>query len=147
MKKTLILSIFIIIFGCNGFGPTNKKIQTKNINIIENSVYGKWKLDNFSYEFIKNKTSLDSVFISFEADSTFYTNSTKELFYGNLNNIKSEGKWKLINRFNEKFIKLDFKDDKTNDELLLNIYMSEGKPQLWFFLSDPDSGKRLRFIK
>ena len=121
MKKILISSFLIIIFGCNGFGPTDKKIQIKNINIVENNIYGKWKLDNYSYEFVENKTPIDSVFISFKADSTFYTNSTKELFYGTIENVKSEGKWKIINRFDEKFIKLDFKDDKTNDELFISL--------------------------
>ena len=106
MKKIVCNILLLSIFtSCNFFGPIENKTQTKNVDFIDKNIIGTWKLDKFSYEYLSKKENLDSIYITFESDSTFILNNSIKLFdrtadliknekiNGKLDNEISKGKW------------------------------------------------------
>ena len=157
MKKIFFNTfIGLILISCNFFGSVDSSIQTKNVEYEEKDIIGTWKLDNFSYEYLSNKENMDSIYITFNADSTFILNNSKALFNrqadlsrnekinGKIDNIKTVGKW-IISNYAYKELVLKFKDN--NNTSGIDVYKKGNEYQIWYFFNDPDSGQRLRFLK
>jgi hypothetical protein len=157
MKIIFITLIGLILISCNFFGPVESSIQTNNVDYNEKDITGKWKLDKFSYEYLSKKENLDSIYITFESDSTFILNNSVKLFdrtadlnknekiNGKLDNKISKGKWIIKQYTNHKT--LDITHENNTYELGLNVYKKGKDYQIWYFFNDPDSGQRLRFLK
>lgn len=158
MRK-IIFSILIgcIIISCNFFGTVESSIHTNNVDYSEKDIIGTWKLDKFSYEYLSKKDNLDSIYITFKSDSTFVLNNSIDLFdkidyrpnekvNGKIDNIKTEGKWKITNykASRHNVLSLNFNNIKKDG---FNIYKKGDEYQIWYFLNDPDTGQRLRFLK
>jgi hypothetical protein len=156
MRK-IIFSILIgcIIISCNFFGSVENSIQTNNVEYSEKDITGKWKLDKFSYEYLSKKDNLDSIVITFKADRTFILNNSIDLFdridykpnekvNGKIDNNIIKGKWKITNHANKDLI-LIFNNNLNKTGL--SVYKKGKEYQIWYFLNDPDTGQRLRFLK
>lgn len=158
MKK-IIFSTFIglILISCNFFGPVDSSIQTNNVDYSEKDIIGTWKLDKFSYEYLSKKDNLDSIYITFKSDSTFVLNNSIDLFdkigyrpkdkiNGKIDNTNSYGKWKITNYkvSKNKVLSLNFNNIKKSG---FDVFKKEDEYQIWYFLNDPDTGQRLRFLK
>ena len=143
-KKLCFFILTIFIFSCNGFGPVDRNIQTKNLSISKEELIGKWKMDSFSYRYLSNLKN-DSIEIEFYPDSTFKMNNSSKLFKNSIDNEITVGKWKIDSSYKTKSIQLNFNSDKTNKQL--EIYKKGKEYQLWYFLNDPDSGERIRFLR
>ncbi|MFD2891314.1 hypothetical protein ACFS5J_04725 [Flavobacterium chuncheonense] len=161
MNKILFLLVVVLFSSCHFFGPIDSSIQTKNVKLKQEDLVGKWKLDKFSYKYLTKKVHLDSIAITFNTDSTFVLNNSKNLFrirqssfshddvteIGVLDNLVSKGKWDIYEYGNNtsSSINLNFQNEGTN--INLNVFKKDEDYQLWFFQSDPDTGYRLRFLK
>ena len=158
MKKIVCNILLLSIFtSCNFFGPIENKTQTKNVDFIDKNIIGTWKLDKFSYEYLSKKENLDSIYITFESDSTFILNNSIKLFdrtadliknekiNGKLDNEISKGKW-IIKQYTDHKI-LYIKHENNANQLGINVYKKGEDYQLWYFFNDPDSDQRLRFLK
>lgn len=156
MRK-IIFSILIgcIIISCNFFGSVENSIQTNNVEYSEKDITGKWKLDKFSYEYLSKKDNLDSIVITFKADRTFILNNSIDLFdridykpnekvNGKIDNNIIKGKWKITKHANKDLI-LIFNNNLNKTGL--SVYKKGKEYQIWYFLNDPDTGQRLRFLK
>lgn len=157
MKKiVIIITAFIILNSCYFFGPVDSSIQTKNVEYEEKDIIGTWKLDKFSYEYLSNKENMDSIYITFNADSTFVLNNSIALFNrqadlsrnekinGRIDNVNTEGVW-FITNYAYKELVLKFKDN--NNTSGIDVFKKGNEYQIWYFFNDPDSGQRLRFLK
>ena len=145
--KNIYFVLLILLLGftsCNGFGPVDMNIQTKKIKVTSNDILGTWKMDKFSYEYLSDFKK-DSVILSFTDNNKFEMNNSQNLFNRQINNEPTTGTWEIIEQYGTKKIKLNF-DDTTNSKEL-EIYKKKDNYQLWYFLSDPDSGERIRFLK
>lgn len=163
MKKIFILTTttLLLLNSCYFFGPVESSIQTKNVDFNEADIIGTWKLDKFSYEYLSKKENLDSIFITFKADSSFVLNNSKDLFRweywtsdfskakenGIIDNVESIGNWKISDykSANVKLLEITY-TDKTN-QTGINVYKKGEEYQIWYFFGDPDSGQRLLFLK
>lgn len=145
MKKLIIFLIVNILVSCNFLGPLDSSIQTKNVDYSEKDIIGTWKLDKFSYEYLSKKEKTDSIFISFDKDSSFIINNSKELFNGTIDNIKTTGSWEIIQTSKKKSLQLNYNNGSSQSGI--NIYQKGKDFQIWYFFGDPDSGERLRFLK
>lgn len=146
MKK-IYLFLLILILGftsCIGFDPIDMNIQTKNLKVTSNDIVGMWKMDKFSYEYLSDFKK-DSVILFFTDNNKFEMNNSQNLFNGKINNETTTGTWEIIEQYETKKIKLNFDDTKNSKEL--EIYKKKDNFQLWYYLSDPDSGERIRFLK
>lgn len=158
IKKVICLLLINILFSCNFFSPIEENIQTQNIEISEKEIIGTWKMDKFSYEYLFKNKELDSIYIIFKSDSTFFLNNSINLFdkvadlslgekiNGKLDNAKSEGKWEITNYKNSKYntLSLVFKNET---KISFDVYKKGDNYQIWYFFNDPDTGQRLRFLK
>lgn len=158
-KRNILITIFIpfITISCNFFGSIDSNIQTNNIVFNEKDIIGTWELDKFSYDYLLATSKFDSIHFTFNSNGTFVLNNSKNLFVYDLDldknkilidNQKTKGKWnitqnKVLDR-NELNI---FFDNEKYPLSGLNIYKKKEEYQIWWFLNDPDSGERLRFIK
>jgi len=146
MNKTYFIFSIILIgcISCNGLGPVDINIQTKNVDVTTEDIVGIWKMDKFSYEYLSGFNK-DSIIISFKADHRFEMNNSHKLFDREINNTRIFGKWNIIDQYDTKSVELNF--DGINISRKLDIYKGKDDYQLWNFLSDPDSGERIRFVK
>jgi|AntRauMFilla1563_2_1112583.scaffolds.fasta_scaffold00872_6 hypothetical protein len=157
-----ILNIILatsLFYSCNFLGPVDSSIQTHDVIYSEKDIIGTWKLDKFSYEYLSKKEHIDSIYITFNKDSTFVLNNSIHLFdrsvdlnkneaiHGKLDNIKNTGSWKITNHKNIKLIKLDLIFKKNKYQGGIDVFKKENEFQIWYFFGDPDTGERLRFIK
>jgi|SRR5690554_789836 hypothetical protein len=161
LLKTVALSAMII--SCHFFGPVDRNIQTKNVNFTKEDITDIWKLDKFSYQYLSGKEDFDSIYITFNSDSTFEMNNSFELFKikndsiaahdfsigktpafsnGKTDNILTNNHWDILKTEKLKTIEL-----KGNESISLNVYKKDSIYQLWYFFGDPDAGERLRFLK
>lgn len=159
MKKIVISFIIVnALISCNFLSPIDSSIQTHNVEYSEKDIIGTWRLDRFSYEYLSKKENLDSIYITFKADSTFVLNNSIDLFdridyndnekiNGRIDNLKTEGKWKITHyeTLNHKDFILKFDDNETRTDF--KVYKKGDEYQIWFFFNDPDTGQRLRFLK
>ena len=160
MKKIVILTIFTqFLNSCYFFGPIDSSIQTKNVEYKEKDIIGTWKLDKFSYKYLSKKENMDSIYIIFNADSTFNLNNSIALFNrqadlsrnekinGKIDNLNTVGKWEIrrykVTKHNELVLK--FKDN--NNTSGIDVFKKGNEYQIWYFFNDPDTGQSLRFIK
>lgn len=118
-------------------------IETENFKISQDELLGKWKMDSFSYKYLSSFKN-DSIIIEFKNDSTFILNTSSKLFDNKIDNTTVKGTWKIESFKREKSIILNFKDNISKE---LQIYKNDKDFQLWHFLSDPDSGERIRFLR
>lgn len=157
-KKNFYTFIGFILISCNFFGPVESSIQTHNVDYNEKDLIGTWKLDKFSYEYLSKKENLDSIYITFNSDSTFVLNNSIHLFdrmdyrdnekiNGKIDNLKTEGIWKIIRyeTLNHKYFILNFEDNETRSDF--KVFKKGDEYQIWYFFNDPDTGQRLRFLK
>jgi hypothetical protein len=158
--KRVVVSFFIIniLISCNFTSPKVNELQTKAVDYNEKDIIGTWDLDKFSYKYLSKKNNLDSIYITFKADSTFVMNNSIDLFNksadlslnkminGKLDNINIHGFWK-ISRYdtsNSQVLSLKYNNIQKSG---FNIYKKGDEYQIWYFLNDPDTGQRLRFLK
>ncbi|MBU3012316.1 copper resistance protein NlpE [Polaribacter vadi] len=140
-----ILLILVLGFtSCHFMGPIDVNIERKNVEVNSNDIIGTWKMDKFSYEYL-SEIKTDSIVLTFKPDNLFEMNNSQNLFDREINNGTSSGTWKIIEQYDTKKIKLNFNDIKTSKNL--EIYKLKENYQLWYFLSDPDTGERIRFLK
>ncbi len=125
-------------------GPIDVNIERKNVEVNSNDIIGTWKMDKFSYEYL-SEIKTDSIVLTFKPDNLFEMNNSQNLFDREINNGTSSGTWEIIEQYDTKKIKLNFNDIKTSKNL--EIYKLKENYQLWYFLSDPDTGERIRFLK
>ena len=146
MKKPFwILIILILGFtSCHFMGPIDANIEKKNVEVNLNDIIGTWKMDKFSYEYL-SEIKNDSILLTFQSNNKFEINNSQNLFEREINNGISSGTWEIIKQYDTKKIKLNF--DKPNITKDLEIYKLNDNYQLWYFLSDPDTGERIRFLK
>ena len=159
MKHILkIILATSLLYSCNFFGPVESSIQTNDVVYSEKDIIGTWKLDKFSYEYLSKKESIDSIYITFNEDSTFVMNNSIKLFNrtaylsenqkmnGVLDNQKCKGNWKVTYIKAANIYVFDLIDNKTfiSD---FKVYKKGDEYQIWYFLNDPDTGQRLRFLK
>lgn len=142
-RAYLILLIILVNISCNGFGPVDMSIETENFKISQDELLGIWKMDSFSYKYLSSFKN-DSIKIEFKNDSTFILNTSSKLFDNEIDNTTAKGTWKIGSFQREKSIILKFYDNGSKE---LQIYKKNKEFQLWHFLSDPDSGERIRFIR
>ncbi|MFD2891390.1 hypothetical protein ACFS5J_05110 [Flavobacterium chuncheonense] len=161
MNKILFLLVVVLFSSCHFFGPIDSSIQTKNVNLKQEDLVGKWKLDKFSYDYLKKKENLDSIYITFNDDNTFILNNSIDLFknkytspglydvkeIGILDNIISKGRWTIKYNDISKQSELDLNFEIGGFMSNFQVYKKENDYQLWFFQSDPDTGERLLFLK
>lgn len=146
MKKiNSILLIALSFLSCNGISSIENNTNTKNIDYKKEDIFGKWKMDTFTYKYLTKKEKIDSIYLSLNKDNTFTLNNSKDLFNGKLDNIHTKGTWKISENDNNKSIELSF--DNKLKQSGINIYQKGKEYQMWYFLSDPDSGERIRFLK
>ncbi|MFD2915476.1 lipocalin family protein [Psychroserpens luteus] len=140
-----ILLILVLGFtSCHFMGPIDVNIERKNVEVNSNDIIGTWKMDKFSYEYL-SEIKTDSIVLTFKPDNLFEMNNSQNLFDREINNGTSSGTWEIIEQYDTKKIKLNFNDIKTSKNL--EIYKLKENYQLWYFLSDPDTGERIRFLK
>ncbi|REG88068.1 hypothetical protein [Winogradskyella sediminis] len=140
-----ILLILILGFtSCHFLGPIDGNIETKNVQVNLKDIIGTWKMDKFSYEYL-SEIKTDSIILTFKSDYIFEMNNSQNLFDREINNGISAGTWEIIEQYDTKKIKLNFDDTKITKNL--DVYKLKKDYQLWYFLSDPDSGERIRFLK
>lgn len=146
MKFTIrmLLCCTVMLSSCNGFGPVDRSINTKNVAVANNDVVGEWKMDSFSYEYLTG-TFKDSVVLRCKEDHTFTLNTTHSLFDEKLTQETTMGSWELT-KFGEK-TSLALQFTTINTTKTLDVYQKGKNYQLWYFLGDPDMGKRIRFLK
>ena len=146
MKKSysLILILIVSLTSCHFLGPIDTNIETKNIKVESNDIIGTWKMDKFSYKYLSEFIN-DSIFLTLKADNIFEMNNSEKLFDREINNQVSSGTWEIIDQYDTKKIKLNFSNTKSAKNL--EIYKLKNNYQLWYFLSDPDTGERIRFLK
>jgi hypothetical protein len=146
MKKiNSILLVALSILSCNGISSIENNIKTKNIDYKKEDIFGKWKMDTFTYEYLSKKEKIDSIYLSLNKDNTFTLNNSKDLFNGKLDNILTKGTWEIRENGNSKSFELSFNNKSKQSGI--NIYQKGEEYQIWYFLSDPDSGERIRFLK
>ena len=146
MKKiNSIIIIALIILSCNGVNNIENNIKTKDINYTKEDLLGKWKMDVFTYKYLLKNEKIDSVYLLLNEDNSFTLNNSKDLFNGKLDNIPTKGTWKIIENKNNKLFELTF-NNKSNQSGI-NIYRKGKEYQIWYFLSDPNTGERIRFLK
>ena len=134
----------LCLTSCHFLGSIDINIETKNIKVESNDIIGTWKMDKFSYEHL-SEIKNDSIVLIFKSDNIFEMNNSQNLFDRKINNGISSGTWEIIEQYNTKKIKLNFDSTKTTKSL--EIYKLKSNYQLWYFLSDPDTGERIRFLK
>jgi hypothetical protein len=140
-----ILLILVLGFtSCHFMGPIDVNIERKNVEVNSNDIIGTWKMDKFSYEYL-SEIKTDSIVLTFKPDNLFEMNNSQNLFDREINNGTSSGTWEIIEQYDTKKIKLNFNDIKTSKNL--EIYKLKENYQLWYFMSDPDTGERIRFLK
>jgi hypothetical protein len=114
------------------------------VDIESNDIIGTWTMDKFSYKYLSEFKN-NSVVLNFKSDKIFKMNNSQNLFKGEIDSEISSGTWEVIEQNDKKKIKLIF--DKTKTTMDLEIYQLKHDYQLWHFLSDPDNGERIRFLK
>ena len=129
---------------CHFFGPIDTNIETKNVAVESNDIIGTWKMDKFSYEYL-SEIKNDSIVLTLKSDNIFEMNNSQKLFDTEIDNGISSGRWEIIEQYDTKIIELNFDSPKTTKNL--EIYKLKNNYQLWYFLSDPDTGERIRFLK
>ncbi|OIQ26929.1 MAG: hypothetical protein BM564_13575 [Bacteroidetes bacterium MedPE-SWsnd-G2] len=140
-----ILLILVLGFtSCHFKGPIDVNIERKNVEVNSKDIIGTWKMDKFSYDYL-SEIKTDSIVLTFKPDNLFEMNNSQNLFDREINNGTSSGKWEIIEQYDTKKIKLNFNDIKTSKNL--EVYKLKENYQLWYFLSDPDTGERIRFLK
>ena len=90
----------------------------------------------------------DSIWILFKPDSTFEMNNSELLFDYTIDNKISKGVWKITNSYGRpesKELRIDFEGSKVSKNL--EIFKKGDDYLLWYFLTDPDAGERIVFIK
>lgn len=147
-----------ILMACDFVAPKVDELQKKNVQYIEKDIIGTWKLDKFSYDYLSKKKNLDSIYITFKADSTFVINNSIDLFNkaadvsankkinGKLDNINSYGYWNIA-RYKTPYsnvLSLNFDGIQKSG---FDVYKKGDEYQIWYYLNDPDTGQRLRFLK
>ena len=140
----ILLTLILGFTSCNFMGPVDVNIERKNVEVNSNDIIGTWKMDKFSYKYL-SEIKNDSILLTFKSNNKFEMNNSKNLFEQEINNGISSGTWKIIEQYDTKKIKLNF--DKPNITTDLEIYKLKNNYQLWYFLSDPDTGERIRFLK
>ena len=146
MKKpyTIILILMLCLTSCHFFGPIDTNIETKNVAVESNDIIGNWKMDKFSYEYL-SEIKNDSIVLTLKSENIFEMNNSQKLFDTEIDNGISSGRWEIIEQYDTKIIELNFDSPKTTKNL--EIYKLKNNYQLWYFLSDPDTGERIRFLK
>ncbi|WP_207532954.1 lipocalin family protein [Desertivirga arenae] len=146
MNRIYSISIIILIglASCNGLGAVDINIQTRNVEVSTKDIVGTWKMDKFSYKYLSNFKK-DSIRICFKDDYTFEMNNSNKLFNREIDNERTMGTWQIVGQNDTKTVRLNF--GKTNGQKTLDIYRKKNDYQLWNFLSDPDTGERIRFLK
>jgi len=151
MRKTtpiLLLLSLLLLYSCPPFlGVISSDIQTDNVEVSSKEIVGKWKMDIHSYKDLTGMKG-DSIWILFKPDSTFEMNNSEHLFDYTIDYKPSIGVWRIKNNFSypeEKQLRLDFEGSKAS--VNLDIYKKGDNYLLWYFLTDPDAGKRIAFIK
>jgi hypothetical protein len=124
--------------------PIDTNIETKNVDVESDDIIGTWKMDKFSYEYL-SEIKNDSIVLTFKSDNVFEMNNSQNLFDREINNEVAPGTWEIIEQYDTKKIKLNF--DETKISKNLEIYKLKKNYQLWYYLSDPDTGERIRFLK
>lgn len=163
MKYIISSLIIFLVISCGGGLGVDSNIQTKNVDFTKEDITGTWKLDKFSYQYLSEKDSLDSIYITFKSDGTFEMNNSVELFKikndsiaahdfsigktpafsnGKIDNILTNNHWNILKTEKLKTIEL-----KSKENISLNVYKKDNIYQLWYFFGDPDAGERLRFLK
>lgn len=161
MKK-FVITFLVVVFlaSCGGGFGIDSNIQTHSVNFNEKDIIGNWKLDKFSYEYLYEKESFDSIYITFNEDGTFKLNNSRDLFKskktdpeffnvkknGIIDNETSNGKWK-VTKYENMSNDLNLIYDNNISQLGLNVYKKGDEYQIWYFFGDPDTGERLRFLK
>ncbi len=140
----ILLTLILGFTSCHFMGPIDVNIERKNVEVNSNDILGTWKMDKFSYEYL-SEIKNDSIVLTFKSNNKFEMNNSQNLFDREINNGISSGTWEIIEQYNTKKIKLNF--DKSNITTDLEIYKLKNNYQLWYFLSDPDTGERIRFLK
>lgn len=150
MRRIIFFFLGTVLFSCNGGYGVDNKIQTENVKYTKEDIVGKWKLDKFSYKYILPKEGFtDSIYIVFNKDGSFQSNKSIDLFNtpvspNNANKIQ-KGNWKINMLENKSELILTYENEVTLSDL--NVFRKDNKYQIWYFLGDPDTGERLRFLK
>ena len=159
MKNLRYLIFFVIVTSCNFFGPIDKS----SIKDIEKKpdgkdLYGEWKPDHFSYEFVQDQNipiKKDGVLILNENHS-FEIKDIPDLDYfrryGKISYFNLKGVWEVRKSINKKYWELKLGSKTSNSEiteyLSLRIFNKKNTGLVfWKFFGDPDMGHRLMLIK
>ena len=134
----------LCLTSCHFSVPIDTNIETKNVEVESDDIIGTWKMDKFSYEYL-SEIKNDSIVLTFKSDNIFEMNNSQNLFDGEINNEVASGTWEIIEQYETKKIKLNF--DETKISKNLEIYKLKKNYQLWYYLSDADTGERIRFLK
>jgi hypothetical protein len=134
----------LCLTSCHFLRPIDTNIETKNVDVESDDIIGTWKMDKFSYEYL-SEIKNDSIVLTFKSDNVFEMNNSQNLFDREINNEVASGTWEIIEQYDTKKIKLNF--DETKISKNLEIYKLKKNYQLWYYLSDPDTGERIRFLK
>lgn len=148
-RNLIVPMISILLYACNGLGPIDQsKIQTENVEISRNDLVGKWKMDIHSYKALTGmEAEGDSIWLILNADSTFEINNSHLLFDGTIDHIPSKARWEITKNNKTQKVKLIFVENRIANSLDIYKIKKEGKYLLWYFLTDPDAGKRIAFTR
>ncbi|WP_157957320.1 hypothetical protein [Winogradskyella tangerina] len=139
----ILIPLILGFTSCQFMEPIDANIETKNVDVTLNDIIGTWRMDKFSYEYL-SEIKNDSIVLTFKPNNKFEMNNSENLFDREINNRISSGTWEIFDQYGTKKIKLNF--NKTNNTKDLEIYKLKNHYQLWYFLSDPDTGERIRFM-
>ena len=150
MRVIITFFLCTILFSCNGGYGIDNKIQTENVQYSKEDIVGKWKLDKFSYKYLLPEEILtDSIYIIFNKDGSFQSNKSIDLFDPSVSSKNDDtiqkGNWRINMLKNKLELILTYENQVTLSDL--NVFKKGTEYQIWYFLSDPDVGERLRFLK
>jgi len=160
MKILSLLLFTMLLSACYFFGPVDETVYKQpSTQPTIRQLAGKWKADSASYRFIEEKKvyKKDSLYLVLHDDSTFeavnfpdfVSKDDDSVVNGKLYN--SSGKWGIYNYNNQLTLDLNFNLDKLfkkpNFQTFQIYSRKDSALVLWLWIGDPDSGKRLLFVK
>ena len=115
-------------------------------SVTQTDIVGHWKLSDDSRRYLPVNIRTSSTDLVFESDGTFTAVSLPERDPISPDGYtrSGRGRWKIVFEQGEDRVQLRF----DNWQQSLSVSMFPGsEPSLYFFLTDPDSGERIVFVR